>query len=397
MLKIAYLTKKMDACYWLRCLTPSGVLVARGHQVQDALFEQQLWCYDCKKGPFEFQWNDKKAFVCPHCKKQLMTDDEKKDWVSSLDRIIEESDIVCFQRPTSKESIELIKHCKDRGKKTTQVADDNYLDIPTWNNGYNYYTQRRGIIEETLRVVDALDVTVPYLVERYKAYNSFIEVLPNCHDKEILDSSPPLPSLTVFDGSGKRIDTNIFYEAREKNKLVVWGGSPTHEKDLELVLTSIRRVSRQEKVAFAFVGYAHRALIEIVPKDRLFLFSLVPNSIYLSMMQMIRGDIGIAPVAEHPFNLGKSNLRVLEYCFFKWLPVSSNFPTYAGAAPQGLYANNSDYDWYMALRKAINMDVEERSQRVDENRRYAEEHYDISKQIYRWENFFEKLLAGERQ
>lgn len=397
MLKIAYLTKKRDACYWLRCLTPSGILTSRGHQVQDELLEQQLWCYDCRKGPFEFQWNDKSDFICPHCKKKLMSDEEKKQWTSGLDKIIEESDVICFQRPTSKESVQLIYHCKDRGKKTTQVADDNYLDVPVWNSGHKYYTQRRAIIEETLSAVDALDVTVPYLAERYKGYNSFIEVLPNCHDKDILDSSPPLPSLIVFDGSGKRIDENVFYEAREKNKLIVWGGSPTHEKDLELVLTSIRRISRQEKVAFAFVGYAHRALLEIVPKDRLFLFSLVPNSVYLSMMQMIRGDIGIAPVAEHPFNLGKSNLRVMEYCFFKWLPVSSNYPTYQGAAPRGLYADNSDYSWWSALRSAVNMDPQERDERVNANRKHAEDNYDIATQIYRWENFFERLLAGERK
>lgn len=395
MLRIAYLTKKKDACFWLRCLTPMGILNSIGHQAQDELLEQQLWCYTCQKGPFEFAWNDKSKFMCPHCSKELMTSQEQVDWQKNIERVIEESDIICFQRPTSKESVELIKHAKARGKKTVQIADDNYLDVPTWNNGHKYYNQRRQIIEETLTVVDALDVTVPYLKERYKKYNSFIEVLPNCHDKDILDSAPTLPQLAVFDGQGKRLHEDLFLEAKNNNKLIAWQGSPTHEKDLEVILTSVRRISRQERVIFAFIGYAHRALLEIIPKDRLFLFSLVPNTIYLSMMQTIKADIGIAPIADHPFNLGKSNLRLMEYCFLRWLPVASNYPTYAGSCPDALYPNNEDYDWYVSMRSAVNMEQDERQKRIEANRLHAEQNYDIATQIHRWESFFNRLLAGE--
>lgn len=397
MLKIGYLTKRRDACFWLRCLIPSGVLNSIGHVVQDELLEQQLWCAVCQRGPIEFQWSDRSEFKCPTCSRVLMSKDEKKAWKANIEKIIEESDVVCFQRPTSMESIELIREAKRRGKKTTQVCDDHYLDVPEWNGGYAYYTKRRKIIEQTLREVDALDVTVPYLKKVYSPYNAFIEVLPNCHDKDILDSTPNLPNLILFDGSGKRIEQDVFLEARSKNKLIAWGGSPTHEKDLELILTSVRRVSRQENVIFAFVGYAHRALLEIIPKEKLFLLSLVPNSMYLSLMKTLNADIGLAPAAAHPFNLGKSNLRVMEYSFLRWLPIASNYPTYAGACPEGLYVENTDYDWYSAMRKAISMSAEETQKRLDENRLFAEQNYDIATQIHRWETFFEKLLAGETQ
>jgi glycosyltransferase involved in cell wall biosynthesis len=321
-----------------------------------------------------------------------MSETEVKGWSEKIMSQINQAEIVVFQRPTELSHLKLMKYAKDLGKKIVQTADDNYIDIPEWNSGYQYYSTRQGIVKETFRLCDAMDVTTPALKKLYSEFCPKVEILPNSIDVEILDYTVPMGTFETFDRAGKKLTQEQYLEKRAGKKLILWGGSPTHEKDLELIVGAARRLSRTENVVFAFVGYVHKALLEIVPADRLILIGLVPAMQYYSLYKGIKADIGLAPVVDVPFNHGKSNLKAIEYAALRVLPVMSDIVTYQGAAPRGIYSKNDELSWYSSIIKAIHLEGEELKSALDENRKFMEDNYDIKKNVTIWETFYGSLL-----
>lgn len=394
MIKVGYLTKKRDACHWLRVLNPMSLLNANGHQANDELLEQQLYCMKCRKGPYETQYTEKEEDkVCPDCSNVMMSRQDFVNWKLRVFRLVRDHDIICFQRPTHPAHVTMMRESKAVGKKVVQICDDDYINIPEFNTGYKYYTARRQVIIESLQESDAIDVTTPYLKNLYSRFCENVEILPNCLDLAMVDACMPIDGVKVYAGAGKEISWDRFAEVRKGKRLVLWGGSPTHEKDLEVVIPAIRRLSRDENLLFAFVGYVHRAILEDVPEGRLFLFGLVSNTQYFPLYKKIAPEIGIAPVCEIPFNQGKSGLKSIEYQAILALPVVSDWVTYKNSTPAGIYAENTPRGWYNALSKAASMSDEDLKSRTIENRKFIEDNYDISTKWQLWVKFYEKVLA----
>lgn len=392
MLKLGWLTKRRDACYQVRSLLPSSHLTAAGHQCLEETFEIYEYCMACRTGPIEYQWSDPKDYIqCPNCGEVIQKD--TSDWKKNILDIIEQSDIVILQRAVSEAHLELLREIKKRGKIVVVEHDDNVISVPEWNTGYKYHIDRKHFIEQIFREADALTVTTHPLRNAYLEYNKKIFVLPNSLDLEIIDATPPLENITVFNKHGVRMLPEHFWEKRAGRKFILWGGSPTHEKDLELTVGAIRRISRQEDVCFGFVGYVHRAFLEILPDDKLFLFSLIPFSVYFMLYKALKAEIGFAPVTKHLFNDAKSNLKAIEYQAVNVLPVMSDYVTYSGCSPRGIYAKNDEYSWYKAFQRAIH--CEDYDYRLKENRKFIENHFDMKNNYKLWENVYEKLL-GEK-
>lgn len=392
-MRIFGLTRRRDSCFVYRLMLPFSHLNACGWKCEDELMEQQLFCASCSQagtpsGPYDIQWDQPP--VCPICGSEMMDRTAYEMWIHRIHEEMSLADIVLFQRPTDLSHIRLIRKAKEYGKKTVQVADDLYTDVPEWNTGYEYYRTRKAIVEESLRIVDAIDVTTPALMEAFRPYNKDIVILPNSLDLELVDMVPPSDDFNVFGRDGKRLEVSQFWEMRSTKKFILWGGSPTHERDLELIVSAVRRLSRSEDVCFAFVGYVHRAMMEVVPKGRLFLFGLVPHSTYFSLYKGLKIDVGLAPVVENNFNKGKSNLKAIEQMAIRSLPVMSDFDTYRGCSPAGFYAQNDEYSWFKTMREAIHCDDAEERKTI--NRKFVEDNYDIKNTVQLWKDFYMRLL-----
>ncbi len=392
-MRIAALTKRRDACWWMRVLNPMSALNEIGHEYNDELLELQEFCRKCGHGPREIQHNETDAeFRCLACKEVICTQAHVSKWRDRVMDLIRSSELIVFQRPTHTAHVALMLHAKLAGKKVVQTADDNYIDVPRWNPGYKYYMDRQPAVIDSFKEANAVDVTTVGLKALYSKYNSKIEVLPNCQDVDLINAFPALPHIGMLDRSRKRISDDEFNERRHGHKVIIWGGSPTHEKDLEIALPAIRRLARSEKVIFVMVGYCHRAMIEIVPEKQLFLHGIVSNTDYFPLYKAIKADIGMAPVIDHPFNRhGKSSNKVIEYALLGIIPVASDLETYRGALPKMMLARPDERSWFDAFRKAIHEFPEEW---IQENRDYASEHHNIRKQVGRWEKFYQDVLGA---
>lgn len=401
-MRIGYLSKKQDACWWIRVFVPMTHLTLNGHEVKEEFLEIQGYCRTCGgQHSLEYQFFHEGDFKCPRC--STLINNQTQQWKDKVMDVIEWAEIVVFQRTTDLDHLRLMKIAQDMGKPIVLEGDDDYINVPTSNPGYHYYAQREGFVKEMYRIANGVTVTTPGLKSVYGEFNDNIRVIPNCNDIEVVDAEPCLPNVATFNGKGQNIPFTAYQEARIGKKVIGWGGSPTHEKDLEIIVPAVKKLLRRDdKVIFGLVGFVHRALMEIIPPDRLFLFSLVPVTAYFMLYKTLKFDVGIAPVAPLKFNEGKSSNKLIEYQILKVLPVASDFVTYKQDIHRGFLASpntdglgggeyvGSEYGWFRAMSNALN--CEDREERVLANRKYAEQNYDIKTQVHQWSDFFQKVL-----
>lgn len=414
-MRIGYLCKKRDACYYIRVLIPSSHLVLHGHEVKEELLELQGYCTTCGgQHTLEYQFFHEGDFKCPRCNTHIPCNTQA--WKDNIMDIMEWADILVFQRTTDLDHLRLMKIAQDMGKPVINEGDDDYINVNPENPGYQYYAQRQGFVKEMYRIANGVTVTTEGLKNVYSEFNNNICVIPNCNDIEIIDSEPSLPNVGVFDSKGKQIPFSQYEETRIGKTVLGWGGSPTHEQDLALMIPGIKKLLKREpNLVFAMVGFVHRAFLDMIPPDRLFLFSLVPVTGYFMLYKTVRFDIGLAPVAPIKFNEGKSSNKLIEYQILNMLPVASNFITYRNDIHQGFLASpntdkqkvirvdpatkiqreehidvGSEYGWFSALSNAVH--CENREERLLANRKYAEENYDIKTKIHLWIEFFQKVI-----
>ena len=387
-MRAGYLVKRRDATYHFRVLIPSSHLTLRGHEIKEELLEQQSFCTNCNSGHYEYHYYMDGLHECPRCRRAF--DIDIPSWRKSVQELIEWSDIVVFQRTTDLHHLRLMREVKGMGKIVVLEADDNYIEVPEWNTGYKYYASRRGVIEEMFRTAHGVSVTTKGLQDRYLEFNSNVVVLPNSLDLEIMDVEPKMPELMVFGRDGKKITQERYEEIRHGKKLIGWGGSPTHQKDLELIVGAVKRLAKRENVVFGFSGYVLKTIIEALDDKSLVLFPLVPVTAYYSLYKTIGFDVGMAPVVNCKFNEGKSNLKVMEYQALGVIPVASDFTTYRDFIHRGYLARDEEYDWFSKLRHALN--DEDLPERVAANRKYVEENFDIKNTVHLWESFYQGLL-----
>jgi glycosyltransferase involved in cell wall biosynthesis len=365
-------------------------LSERGHQCEDEEFERQVFCDPCMSaglycGPYDVQWDQEESH-CASCKRLLVSAADIQVWKKSILDKINQSDVVVFQRPVGMSHLRLMRLAKSAGKVVVQTADDDYLNIPEWNPGHQFHVSRREIIEESFRISDAVDVTTPYLKQLYSNYLPNVEVIPNCLDLDLISAMPPVEPI-IF-SNNQKITPPHLDEKRQGRKMIFWSGGPSHEKDLELIVGAVRRISRSEDVVFGLMGYAHRALLEIIPQDRLFLFSAVPCMNYYQTYKAIKPEISLAPVVDIPFNRGKSNLKVTEAMAIGSFPIASAGVTYGDSIGCGMATPNDERSWFEALREACRTDL---SERVKANTTFVRK-FDIKENAPLWERFYQTTL-----
>jgi glycosyltransferase involved in cell wall biosynthesis len=368
-----------------------------GVECREELLERFNYCKSCQTGPYEIQYDEVSgAHKCPRCGHDMEPDYEVEGWKNSLLDIVSWADVIIIQRYTHKSHLKLIEEIKKLGKPVIGENDDNYIDIPKWNSGYEYYSSRLNVIEACLKAFDHLCVTTKTLKDFYSAYNPNITVIRNALDLELIDVSPKVDFFEVYNTSGKLLSKEEYLNTRNGRKLVCWAGSPTHEKDLEMIAQDMKKLANKEPdIVFGFVGYVCRMMLDMIPKDRIFLYGLVPVSNYYSLYKSLDIQVALAPVVENAFNNGKSNLKVIEAQAMNVFPVASNSVTYRSAIHRGLLAeNHGNSDWYFKTRRAISMD-EERDLAIKENRIFVEREYNVKDTAHEWVSMFKKVLEAK--
>lgn len=201
-------------------------------------------------------------------------------------------DIIMIQRPANNSILNVCAQIKRMGVKLWIDMDDNLLAVPMDNPSYLIYANKdiKEAIMGCLSLADVVSVTTESLRQSYLPFNKNIMVIPNAHN-----------------------DSLVKREKKQRNNVVLWRGTNTHQMDIETYKTAIDRVTEHwADINFLYIGYAPWRL-EIMPNVKL--AGAVDTMLYLEQIQAIAPIIMQVPLYDNLFNRCKSNIAAIEGAF----------------------------------------------------------------------------------
>jgi glycosyltransferase involved in cell wall biosynthesis len=262
---------------------------------------------------------------------------------------------------------------KDGGRPAIVVElDDDYWNIHDSNTEVTWMKspETLAVVEDGLRVADAVTVTTEALAHKARQFNEHVYVLPNCVDLNLL-----------------------LHEKPEPKKLTVgWAGSNSHYIDFASIKGGLDRViSTRPALDWHFIGVDYRPLIGLT-RGRY--TPGVDNLV--QYLETIDFHIGIAPLANDVFNLSKSNIRILEYSALGIPVVASAVGEYGKAIEHGhngLLVNRPS-EWSEHVMHLAEDEQARRLMGVDA-KIWASERT-IQGNAWRWEKAFSETLQRVR-
>lgn len=214
------------------------------------------------------------------------------------------ADIVVFQRPCRKQYLEVFRVLQKDGIKVVVDMDDDLTDIHRNNPAYGPYNYLHlpdmhwKFGSEACELADIVTVTTPRLQEVYGGV-----VVPNCIPEWYLGLKRPQNDLVT----------------------VGWAGlTATHPEDLQVTHGAINQALSSTKGLSRFLALGDQKTMQnlgIKEGDPNQWIPGVPIQTYPEFVSQL--DIGLAPLADTPFNEAKSWLKALEYASLGVVPVVS--------------------------------------------------------------------------
>lgn len=247
-------------------------------------------------------------------------------------------DVVVIQIDNSPSVLEFTIALQAQGKKVVYEIDDAFDCLEPWHPQYASYGQpaRQEAIRAMMAQVDAVQVSTGWLAARYAKYAKRIVTVPNMVE---LASWPRADRLRK-DGLFK----------------VLWAGSPSHSGDLEVIIPAMGRFLTAHPDA-RLVLFGQTIKDARLPADQVEIIDFCEFEEYPFKLAAIDADVAIAPLADVPFNYGKSNLRILQYWATGYPVVASNVGPYkeaCGPADAGVLCDTED-EWVTSLETIHNV------------------------------------------
>lgn len=273
---------------------------------------------------------------------------EQSDW-ARLDLMLR-YDVIVAARVSNPSLISVLLEAQRAGKIVIFETDDLLNHIPDWNPNAAWHTAERERMRSLfLERCDGAIVSTPELAESLK--RSRVHVCWNGIDPERWPMTP--------------VDQNTDCVR------ILWAGSATHEKDLELIAPAIKRIGERYagRVKFVFVGYAPPSIscgyssggsvrIDIAPRYKQ-IAEFVPGCPVLEWPVKLAEQechMAIAPLVDHPFNRAKSELKVLEAWALGIPIVASDIAPYRRAIKHdydGYLVDPDPNQWFRCLKHLI--------------------------------------------
>lgn len=282
-------------------------------------------------------------------------------------------DVAVFQLAHDKGTRRIAKELQAMGRKVVYEIDDAIDCMEPWHPGYETYRspEARAEVFEMMKLADLVTVSTRWLRDRYAKYCRRIDVVPNMVDLG------NLPKKAVRD---------------DKLFRVLWAGSPSHAGDLAEVVGALRAfVARHDDVRVVFFG-AEPVGHGIAPGK----VDVIPWCDFLNYhetLASVGADVALAPLADVPFNYGKSAIRILEYMVAGYPVIASNVGPYELLVngQSGLLVRNAG-DWLVNL-EVLHAQKEFREQVVRHGSELVRA-YDVAVQAKGIEDLYASLGRG---
>ncbi|GBE11553.1 glycosyl transferase family 2 [bacterium BMS3Abin12] len=205
--------------------------------------------------------------------------------------------------------------------------EDLKTNIPKKNSRRPFmFRNIKARTRRALALCDRLTVTTEPLAEAYRDLIEDIRVVPVYLARE------RWAKVAVAANEGVR-------------PRVGWAGGQQHQGDLEILLPVVEATARE--VDWVFFGMCPDALRPYVKE----VHDMVPFAEYPARLGSLALDLAVAPLEEHPFNVAKTNLRLLEYGILGWPVVGTDIEPYRGAPV--VRVPNAPDRWIAAIRERV--------------------------------------------
>lgn len=237
------------------------------------------------------------------------------------------------------------------------TLDDLLTNLPETNPfRKNLPANSRACLKYALDRCDRLVVSTDFLADAYRGFISDTRVVPNSLEWRIWAGL----------SGQKRVS---------KKPRVGWAGGTTHQGDLSLLKEVIEET--RHEADWVFFGMCPKELRPLIAEFH----PLGPFNEYPERLAALNLDIAVAPLAEHPFNQGKSNLRLLEYGILGISTVCTDITPYRNSP--ACRVRNSSRDWVEALRSRIH-DAEARETEGHQLKNWVLEHFLLENNLDQW-------------
>jgi glycosyltransferase involved in cell wall biosynthesis len=265
------------------------------------------------------------------------------------------ADIVIWGPVQYSHTYEFFTEMKNKhGKLTLVDMDDNYVDIPPWNEAFHSYgpnSQHRRIALQSVQMADGVIVSTPHLVDLYGKFNDNIHLVQNSLD---------------FKGDSTFIGWDKASIRKHKGLRIGWIGARSHFADLDMISPALKKVlARHPEIQLWFVNSAYKQSYEELqrpyPFEGMNNVCMADRSVPINRYARFYGhfgfDIGLAPLVDCNFNRSKSNLRWLESSAMKIPCVASDISHFSQTVrngEDGLLVKPNDLDhWETNLELLI--------------------------------------------
>jgi hypothetical protein len=238
-------------------------------------------------------------------------------------------------------------HPSRRARIIADLEDHPFQVCDWWPEEVKH--KHKSLIEparEWLRFADLVTVTTPRLAG----------VVDGIKDDRLQQSVPKwrvLPNL---------VDPNDFTQVHPRDNdrdglVILWYGSNSHYADLAQLAEPVERILAEFRgVRFVFWGcHLPPALAQLSEKydERVRFKGWKPYKHFHKELARIRPDIGLCPLAEHPFNEAKSCCKFLELTLAGAATVVSGGPVYFPNSDGCALVARDSHDWYAGMKSLI--------------------------------------------
>lgn len=279
-------------------------------------------------------------------------------------------------------------------RKVLVDIDDNYLQMRKDNPAFNEYDvlkRSRYVLGTYLELCNGITVSTEPLEKIYKKHNKNIDLLPNTNDVD--DWPAPIKKKDGFIRIG-------------------FAGGNSHNGDLDLIIEPIAKIlQKYPKVLFEVFGAltAEKAremgtkMIQFGHNSILERFKITGGTLawsgYPELFASMGWDIGIAPLTDDPFNIGKSHNKWMEYSMVGAATVAS--PVYPFIEPiqgvdtikhaqTGFFATDSQ-SWFEHLEILI-QNEKFRNQMASNAYNYIKGNWQYYHHADKWKKVMEKYI-----
>lgn len=266
--------------------------------------------------------------------------------------------------PEEAEALALLAHARALGTPLLYDLDDDLAGLPEDHPEVERLRPRNAAAMRLLAGADRVHVSTLRLAERVAPFvrggHARLDILPNGLDERLW-----LPPGMMRSGLSSVLAAASVQAGPVR---LLYMGTATHGADLDLILPALRRLHETfgARIAIDLVG--------VVPPGELpgFLNRVeVPRRAGLSYPAFVAWvtdrqrrepwSIGLAPLADTPFNRCKSAIKLQDYAALGLATVASDMAAYDGlSAPEGMGAQAAgnllaacEADWFQGLARLI--------------------------------------------